>query len=114
MSMNSAEQHQAASSRIFNDYSVSEGSSNSLKEEIQIKKAEERYNDIGSFDSYSWNKPYKIPLNVVRTKVSNIHSSMKKLLDELESALDKVYLNPFLDADIEECHFSLWQEVKKK
>lgn len=113
MSMNSAEQHQAASSRIFNDYSVSEGSSNSLKEEIQIKKAEERYNDIGSFDSYSWNKPYKIPLNVVRTKVSNIHSSMKKLLDELESALDKVYLNPFLDADIEECHFSLWQEVKK-
>lgn len=113
MSMNSAEQHQAASSRIFNDYSVSEGSSNSLKEEIQIKKAEERYNDIGSFDSYSWNKPYKIPLNVVKIKVNNIHFNMKKLLDELESALDKVYLNPFLDADIEECHFNLWKEVKK-
>jgi hypothetical protein len=111
--MNSAEQHQAASSRIFNDYSVSEGSSNSLKEEIQIKKAEERYNDIGSFDSYSWNKPYKIPLNVVKVKVNNIHFNMKKLLDELESALDKVYLNPFLDADIEECHFNLWKEVKK-
>jgi hypothetical protein len=33
MSINNTEQYQAASSRIFNDYSVSEGSSNSLKEE---------------------------------------------------------------------------------
>ncbi len=113
MSMNSAEQHQAASSRIFNDYSVSEGSSNSLKEEQQIRRAEEKYNDLGNYSSYSWSKPYKVPLNVVKSKINKVYSSMEMLLDELETALDKVYLNPYLDADIEECHFHLWEELRK-
>lgn len=113
MSINNTEQHQAASSRIFNDYSVSEGSSNSLKEEQQIRRTEEKYNDLNNYSSYSWSKPYKIPLGVVRSKVSRTHSDMQVLFDELENLLNKVYINPFLDADIEECHFHLWEELKK-
>jgi hypothetical protein len=113
MSINSAEQHQAASSRIFNDYSVSEGSSNSLKEENQIRRTKEEYNDLNNYSTLSFKKPYKIPLNVVKTKVSKINLEMQELLDALESLLDRVYINPFLDNDIEECHFSLWEEVRK-
>jgi len=113
MSINSAEQYQAASSRIFNDYSVSEGSSNSLKEEDQIRRTKEEYNDLNNYSTLSFKKPYKIPLNVVKTKVFKINLEMQELLDALESLLDRVYINPFLDNDIEECHFSLWEEVRK-
>ena len=113
MSINNAEQYQASSSRIFNDYSVSEGSSNSLKEELQLKRAEEKYNDLDNYSTYSWSKPYKIPLKVVRSKVKRVHSDMEALLDGLESLLEKVYLNPHLDNDIEECHYHLWEELKK-
>jgi len=113
MSINSAEKHQAASSRIFNDYSVSEGSSNSIKEENQIRRTKEEYNDLNNYSTLSFKKPYKIPLNVVKAKVFKINSQMQELLDALESLLDKVYINPFIDSDIEECHFSLWEEVRK-
>lgn len=113
MSINSTEQYQASSSRIFNDYAVSEGSSNSIHEEQQIRRAEEKYNDVENYSTLSFKKPYKIPLNVVRSKVSKISIQMQELLDGLESVLDKVYINPFLDNDIEECHYSLWDEIKK-
>jgi len=113
MSINSTEQYQAASSRIFNDYSVSEGSSNSLKEENQIRRTKEGSNDLNDYSSYSFKKPYKIPLNVVRSKVSKLNIEMQELLVTVESLLDRVYINPFLDHDIEECHYNLWDEVKK-
>jgi len=113
MSINSAENHQASSSKIFNDYSVSEGSSSSLREEIQIKKAKETYDGINNYSTYSWSKPYKTPLNVVRSKVNRTHADMQQLLMALESMLEKVYINPFLDSDIEECHYHLWQELRK-
>ena len=113
MSINSTEQYQPASSRIFNDYSVSEGSSNSLKEEQQIRRTKEQYNDLNNYSSYSFRKPYKIPLDVVRSKISKINVEMQELLDTAESLLDRVYINPFLDNDIEECHYSLWDEINK-
>lgn len=113
MSINSTEQYQAASSRIFNDYSVSEGSSNSLKEENQIRRTKEGSNDLNDYSSYSFKKPYKIPLNVVKSKVSKLNIEMQELLVTVESLLDRVYINPFLDHDIEECHYNLWDEIKK-
>jgi hypothetical protein len=113
MSINSAENHQASSSKIFNDYSVSEGSSSSLSEEMQIKRTKEGYNDLNNYSSYSWSKPYKVPISAVRSKVDKIHGDMQQLLIALESMLEKVYINPFLDSDIEECHYHLWQELRK-
>ena len=79
MSMNSFDQTQTASGRIFNDYSVKEGASRSLQEESQIRRAEEKFNDIDNFDTYSFSKPYKIPLNVVRSKVSRTHNQIQEV-----------------------------------
>ena len=111
--MNSFDQTQTASGRIFNDYSVKEGASRSLQEESQIRRAEEKFNDIDNFDTYSFSKPYKIPLNVVRSKVSRTHNQIQEVYDLLERLLNNVYINPTVDPDMEECHFHLWEELNK-
>jgi hypothetical protein len=113
MSMNSFDDTQTASGRIFNDYSVKEGASRSLHEESQIRRAEEKFNDVTNFDTYSFSKPYKIPLNVVRSKVSRTHNQIQEVYDLLERLLNNVYINPNVDPDMEECHFHLWEELNK-
>ena len=113
MSMNSFDDTQTASGRIFNDYSVKEGASRSLQEESQIRRAEEKFNDVTNFDTYSFSKPYKIPLNVVRSKVSRTHNQIQEVYDLLERLLNNVYINPNVDPDMEECHFHLWEELNK-
>ena len=111
--MNSFDQTQTASGRIFNDYSVKEGASRSLQEESQIRRAEEKFNDIANFDTYSFSKPYKIPLHVVRSKVNRTHNQIQEVYDLLERLLNNVYISPVVDPDMEECHFHLWEELNK-
>lgn len=113
MSINSSDKIQAASGRIFNDYSVSEGNSRSLDEENQIRRAEQGFNDIDNFDTYSFSKPYKIPLNVVRSKASKVHNKIQQVHDIFEDLLHNVYINPYLDPDMEECHIEMWRELNK-
>lgn len=113
MSINSSDNIQAASSRIFNDYSVSEGNSRSLDQENQIRRAQEQFNDVENFETYSFNKPYKIPLKVVRSKVSNVHNKIQEVYDIFEDLLSRVYINPYLDPDMEECHIEMWKELNK-
>lgn len=113
MSINSSNNPQIISPRVFDEYSVSEGSSNSLPEENQRKRYEQSFNDIENFDTYSFQKPYSIPLNVVRHKVNKTYSQIEDTLFVYENILSNVFINPYINADLEECHIHLWQEINK-
>jgi hypothetical protein len=114
MSINNSQQVNINGSRIFNDYSVSEGSSNSIQEETMLRRAEQDFNDLDNFNKYLLKKPYSIPLNVVRSKVYNVKNSMQAVYEIYEDILRNVYINPYLDPDMEECHIEMWHELGKK
>ena len=113
MSVNSSNNPQIISPRVFDEYSVSEGSSNSLPEENQRKRHEQSFNDIENFDTYSFQKPYSIPLSVVRYKLDKTYSQIEETLLVYEKILSNVYINPYLNSDLEECHIHLWEEINK-
>lgn len=113
MSINSSNSSQLNSPRVFDEYSVSEGSSNSLAEENQIKRSEQAFNDIDNFDTYSFKKPYSIPLNVVRHKVNKTYEQIDSTLIIYESILGNVYIDPYVNPDLEESHLHLWEEINK-
>ena len=113
MAVNNKEEYQSGNSSVFDDYSVSEGSSTSYQDQKDIQKKNEGFNTSPGFNEYSWSKPYKIPIKVVKAKVDNALSDIRTLLSDFEGNLNKVYINPFLDKDIEEAHFHIWDEIYK-
>ena len=113
MSINSSNNSPLSSPRVFDEYSVSEGSSNSLYEEDNLRRQQQVFNDIKDFDTYALKKPYSVPLNVVRSKVDNVYSKIEATLNVYEEILENVYINPYLNSDLEECHLHLWEEIAK-
>lgn len=113
MSINNSNNSPLSSPRVFDEYSVSEGSSNSFYEENNLRRQEQSASDVKDFDTYALKKPYSIPLNVVRSKVNKVYFAIESTLSVYEDILDNVYINPYLNPDIEECHIHLWQEINK-
>ena len=113
MSTNRSNPISSGDSSVFDDYKVVEGSSNSLSQDNYIRREQEGFNDLQNYDTYSWTKPYSIPLKAVKNRVSSINKEINDLLLNYESALRNVYINPFLDPGIEESHFHIWDEIYK-
>lgn len=113
MSINSSNNSPLSSPRVFDQYSVSEGSSNSFYEENNLKRQGQSASDVKDFDTYALKKPYSVPLNVVRSKINKVYFEIESTLNVYEDILSNVYVNPYLNADIEECHIHLWQEINK-
>lgn len=98
---------------IYEKYSGEGGYGLSLEETRSFLK-QVRTGEYDPAKDNFWVKPYKIPLKVVRTKIHNVKVDIEDTLYLFEEFLQKVYINPFLDPDIEECHFHIWKEIKKK
>ena len=113
MSINRSDSLQNGGEYIFRDYSVTEGSDYSLSEQNAMRRAEQSFNDLSNFNLYSWKRGYSIPLNVVKSNFFSVHKNIQNLYETIEDLLNKVYLNPYLDPDIEESHFHLWEELYK-
>jgi hypothetical protein len=113
MSINRNQELQSGNERIFLDYNVTEGSSNSLNEESALRRQGETFNDLENYNTYSWTKPYSIPLNVVKNRVNSSYLQIIDLLEDYEQALNKVFLNPYIDPGLEESHFHIWEELSK-
>lgn len=114
MSINSSENISSSGSYIFKDYSVSGGSSDSLQDTQYKQRQEDAFNDIDNYDFYSLTPSYVIPINVVKSKVLKTNQNIKELLEVYEDFISNVYINPYLDNDIEEAHISLFEELQKK
>lgn len=113
MSINRSNPISAADSSVFDDYNVPEGSSNSLNQDNYIRRQQEDFNDLQNYNTYSWTKPYEIPLTAVKNRISTVNKEINDLLLGYETALKNVYINPFLDPGIEESHFHIWDELYK-
>jgi hypothetical protein len=113
MSINRSQPLSSGDSSVFDDYNVVEGSSYSLAEDNEARRNEEDFNDIKNYSTYSWTKPYSIPLKVVRNRISTVNQEITNLLLGYENALRNVYLNPYIDPGLEESHFHIWDELYK-
>jgi hypothetical protein len=113
MSINSSESLSSSGSYIFRDHSVSGGSSNSLEETLYKQRKEDTFNDLDNYDFYSLSPSYVIPVGVVKSSIFEVHQKINELLEVYEQFLSNVYINPYLDSDIEEAHVHLFEEVKK-
>lgn len=113
MSINRNEKIAPSGSYIFRDYAVSGGSSDSFQQQKSNRRKEQAFNDVDNYDFYSLTPAYKIPINVVKQKVFSVDKNIKELLSVYEEFLTRVYVNPYLDNDIEEAHYHLFEEVEK-
>ena len=113
MSINRNEELQSGNEKIFLDYNVTEGSSHSLNEENTIRRQSQTFNDLENYSTYSWTKPYTIPLNVVKNRINSAYLEIIDLLITYEQALTRVFLNPYIDPGLEESHFHIWDELAK-
>lgn len=111
MSINRSEETIKSGDFAFRKYSVNEGSSNSLSENTSAAKA--KVDNNSDFYFYSLTPGYVIPLPVVRNTVDACLTKVLDVYTALEERLYRAYINPFLDSDIEEAHFHIWNEIKK-
>lgn len=114
MSINRSEKISSSGSYIFRDYANSSGSMESLQEQNYNRRKEQSFNDVDNYDFYSLTPAYKIPINIVKEKVFSVDQKIQDLLSVYEDLLAKVYINPYLDHDIEEAHHHLFEEIEKK
>jgi hypothetical protein len=113
MSINRNEQLSSSGSYIFRDYATGGGSGESLQEQNNNRRKQQAFNDVENYDFYSLTPAYKIPLDVVKKKVFSVDQKIQEVLSIYEDFLEKVYINPFLDNDIEESHYHIFEEVEK-
>jgi len=113
MSINRNEKIAPSGSYIFRDYSTTGGSSDSLQTQKNKTRAQQAFNDVDNYDFYSLTPAYKIPFKVVKSKVFSVDQRIKELLSIYEDFLGRVYVNPYLDNDMEESHYHLFSEVEK-
>lgn len=113
MTINRNEKLSSSGGYIFNDYKVTGGSSESYRETVNRRRKEQNFNDIDNYDFYSLTPSYVIPLNVVKSNVFSADQKIQEALEVFEGFLEKVFINPVLDNDIEEAHFHLYEEIEK-
>lgn len=67
-----------------------------------------------SKESFTFRSEYFIPLDSVRTQINITEATMSELKDKLEnSLLNKIYINPYIDVDLQEAHIQVWNEACK-
>lgn len=113
MSINRSEKLSSSGGYIFDDYKVTGGSGDSYQDQLSKRRKEQSFNDIDNYDFYSLTPSYSIPLNTVKSKVFSVDQKIQELLQVYEGFLEKVFINPYLDNDIEEAHFHLYEEIEK-
>ena len=111
MSINRSQELQSGDSSVFNDYKVTEGSSNSTSQDAYARRQDQGFNDLENYNSYSWTKPYSIPLQSVKNRMGIVVQDITQLLSTYEQNLKNVYLNPYLDPGLEDSHFHIWDEL---
>jgi hypothetical protein len=111
MSINRSQELQSGDSSVFNDYKVTEGSSNSTSQDAYARRQDQGFNDLENYNSYSWTKPYSIPLQAVKNRMGIVVQDITQLLSTYEQNLKNVYLNPYLDPGLEDSHFHIWDEL---
>jgi hypothetical protein len=61
---------------------------------------------------YSFRTDYFIPLSSVKQQILNSENMLVATKDNIENnLLRKIYINPYLDPDLEESHFRIWNEA---
>jgi hypothetical protein len=61
---------------------------------------------------YSFRTDYFIPLSSVKQQILNSENMLVATKDNIENnLLRKIYINPYLDPDLEESHFRTWNEA---
>jgi hypothetical protein len=91
---------------------VAEGSSNSTSQDAYDRRQDQTFNDLENYNTYSWTKPYEIPLQAVKNRMGTVVQDITQLLSTYEQNLKNVYLNPYLDSGLEDSHFHIWDELK--
>ena len=61
---------------------------------------------------YNFRTDYYIPLSSVKQQILNSENILVGTKDNIENnLLRKIYINPYLDPDLEESHFRIWNEA---
>jgi hypothetical protein len=74
---------------------------------------------IGTSDSYSmsfsgFRTPYTIPYDQVFKEVVNAENLLYTLITRMEdNLLRKIYIDPYVDLDLESCHYAVWKEASQ-
>lgn len=96
---------------LFNDYEYSESS-------LETETDRDRYNRLSrsiynASNSYV-RTSYSVPLSEVRKEINKadklVSATLRSIQDDL---LDKIDIDPYIDSDLEQAHFTVWEESSK-
>jgi hypothetical protein len=80
-----------------------------VSELIQKKMA----STIPSEADYALREEYFIPLNFVRNQINEANLTLNKIVSNIDNILDKIYVDPTVDFNLEESHIMVWKELIK-
>lgn len=67
-----------------------------------------------AYDGYTFKEGYYIPLQSVKSQVATSEMALITIKEMLEeNLLRKIYVNPFIDPDLEQTHYKVWEEANK-
>lgn len=114
MSINSSDSFNQTETKIVHGKYAFQGSSFADVSDMQVDSSfRSDYAATANDDVFT--RPYFIPLDSVFKRVARaeevVFNTKKVIEDQL---LGRIYIDPFVDIDLEHAHFLLWKEVSKK
>jgi len=111
-SINSINSQLSSEEKLNLDYSMEESSSLSATESaFSPGKANSIFRQPGV--SYGSDQPYSVPLDLLRQEAKSIITDLYKFLNDLEILLKQVNLDPSNNANLEQAHAYVWNEINK-
>lgn len=98
---------------INSDYLMQENSSLSATESV-FNRSEKSAIFRQPGVSYGNDQPYSVPISLLRQEAKNIITDLNKFLNDLEKLLRQVNLDPTNNANLEQAHTYVWDEINKK
>ena len=112
MSINGSENLAPKTETLYANYSFSD--STSVDSTNNIADTDLFRTQAPAFEGYSFKEGYFIPLSSVKSQVAVTEQSLLTVKDLLEDKLlRKIYINPFIDPDLEQVHYKVWEEASK-
>lgn len=112
MSVNNIQNYSTSSKEVHADYKFSDTFYNDRPEKIKLPP--QLSSILPNASDYNFRTDYYIPLNSVREQILLSEYVLFETKNNIENnLLRKLYINPYLDPDLEEAHFRIWHEASQ-
>lgn len=110
MSINNIQNYSTDSKEIYADYKFGDTFYRDKTAKSQMPPGLAAV--LPNASDYNFRTDYYIPLSSVKQQILNSENMLVGTKDNIENnLLRKIYINPYLDPDLEESHFRIWNEA---